>query len=226
VRHPSDSAWSTIVGVVADVRDDGSAAPPPEILWVPVLHAPVYAGAHPGYLAFALRSDLPAGTLVTEVRRIVGRLDPRMPIGSVRTMEDIVRAKTARTRFTMSLLALAGAAAAFLGAVGIYGILSYTVGQRRREIGVRIALGARADDVARMVLREGTTTTAAGLAAGLVAAALLTRFLEASLYGVGPTDPLTFAATAAGLFGVALLACALPARRAARVQPVEALAGR
>jgi predicted permease len=224
IRHPSDTAWSTVVGVVADVRDDGSAAPPPEILWVPVLDAPAYAGLHPGYLAFALRSARPTSALLAEVRRIVGRLDPRMPIGSVRTMEDIVRAKAAGTRFTMSLLALAGAAAAFLGAVGIYGILSYTVGRRRREIGVRIALGARAGDVSRMILREGTTTAAAGLAVGLVAASLLTRFLEASLHGVSPTDPVTFAGTAAGLFGVALVACALPARRAARVQPVEALA--
>lgn len=224
VRHPSDTAWSTVVGVVADIRDDGSAAPPPQILWVPVLDAPAYAGLHPGYLAFALRSTLPTSTLFPEVRRIVEGLDPRLPIGRIRPMDDIVRAKTARMRFTMSLLALAGAAAAFLGAVGIYGILSYTVGQRRREIGVRIALGARAGDVSRMVLREGTTTAAAGLAAGLVTTTLLTRFLEASLYGVSPTDPVTFAGATAGLFGVALVACALPARRAARVQPVEALA--
>jgi predicted permease len=224
VRHPNAEAWSTIVGVVADVRDDGSAAPPPEILWVPVLDELSYVGAYPGHLAFAVRSGLPPGILVREVRRIVGRLDSRMPIAGVRTMEDIVQAKAARTTFTTSLLLLAGAAAAFLGTVGIYGILSYAVGLRRREIGVRIALGARAGDVAGMVVRDGTATAGAGLAAGLVAAALLTRFMEESLYGVSPTDPLTFAGTAAGLLGVAMVASALPARRAARVDPVEALA--
>jgi ABC-type antimicrobial peptide transport system permease subunit len=147
-----------------------------------------------------------------------------MPIGSVRTMEEIVAAKSARFTFTMVLILGAGIAATFLGTIGLYGILSYMVGQRRREIGVRVALGAEPGDVVRLVLREGVALTVIGIGAGMATAALLTRFLEALLYEVSPTDPATFALTAAAVLVVALIACTVPARRAARVQPVEAVA--
>jgi ABC-type antimicrobial peptide transport system permease subunit len=147
-----------------------------------------------------------------------------MPIGSVRTMEEIVAAKSARLTFTMVLILGAGIAATFLGTIGLYGILSYTVGQRRREIGVRVALGAEPGDVVRLVLREGVALTVIGIGAGVAMAALLTQFLEVLLYEVSPTDPATFALTAAALLLLALIACTVPARRAARVQPVEALA--
>jgi predicted permease len=224
VRHPDDPGWNTVLGVVADVREDGNDEPAPEVVYVPLLDARTFPGVGPGYLAFALRTGVPPTSLVAAVRRIVRTLDSRMPIGSVRTMEEIVAAKSARLAFTMVLILGAGIAATFLGTIGLYGILSYTVGQRRREIGVRVALGAEPGDVVRLVLREGVALTVIGIGAGVVTAALLTRFLEALLYEVSPTDPATFALTAAGLLLVALVACTLPARRAAGVQPVEALA--
>jgi predicted permease len=224
VRHPDDAGWNTVLGVVADVREDGNDEPAPEIVYVPLLDATTFPGVGPGYLAFALRTGVPATSLVPAVRRIVGTLDARMPIGSVRTMEEIVSAKSARLTFTMVLILGAGIAATFLGTIGLYGILSYTVGQRRREIGVRVALGAEPGDVVRLVLREGVALTVIGIGAGVAMAALLTQFLEVLLYEVSPTDPATFALTAAALLLVAVMACTVPARRAARVQPVEALA--
>jgi len=210
-RSGDDQRWSTVIGVVADVHEDGVAEPPPEVLYVPVLDAAVDDGFSPGYLTFALRTAVPPTSLVPAVRSVVTGLDPKMPIAHVRTMEDIVAADTAATTFTMLLLLVAAASALFLAAIGIYGVLSYAVGQRRREIGLRVALGARSDDVVRLVAGEAVALTATGLLGGTVAAALLTRFLRTLLFGVSPTDPVTFAATIALLAGVA-------------VQPGQALA--
>ncbi|MFP3941637.1 MAG: FtsX-like permease family protein [Thermoanaerobaculia bacterium] len=129
----------------------------------------------------------------------------------------------ARTSFTLIMLAIAAATALLLGGVGIYGVISYAVAQRRREIGVRMALGARRADVRRLVLRHGLVVGGAGVAVGLVAAVALTRFMEAVLYGVRPLDPVTFALAGAGAAALALAASWLPARQAARVDPVESL---
>jgi ABC-type antimicrobial peptide transport system permease subunit len=129
----------------------------------------------------------------------------------------------ARTSFTLVMLAIAAAVALLLGAVGLYGVISYIVSQRTREFGVRLALGARAGDVGTMVVREAAILVGMGLTIGLVAAAALTRLMSALLYGVAPFDPLTFAAVAATLAAVAFIAAWLPARRAARVDPIEAL---
>ena len=129
----------------------------------------------------------------------------------------------ARTSFTMLLLVIAAAVALLLGAVGIYGVISYVVGQRKREIGVRMALGAQRRDISRMVLREGLAVTLTGVAIGLACALAVTRLMLALLYGVSPTDPATFAAVPLLLAAVALLASWMPARRAAAVEPLEAI---
>jgi predicted permease len=223
-RPAGQEQWSTIIGVVANVHDAGIAEEPPEIVYLPILDAPIEPDYTAGFLAFAVRSALPAASLVPDIRAIVRELDPSLPIASVRTMESIVAAASARTRFITLLLLVAAVSALFLGVIGIYGVLSYAVALRRREIGLRIALGARTDDVVRMVIRDGVRMTALGLLCGAAAAAVLVRSLRGLLFGVGPNDPATFISMAVLLLIIALIACALPARRAARVDPVEVLA--
>jgi predicted permease len=223
-RSTEEERWNTIVGVVADVKHDGLAEPAPGMVYLPILDTTAEPGNSPGFLTFALRMNGPTLALVPAIRRIVQELDPALPIANVRSMQDIVDAATARTTFTTLLLGVATVAALFLGVIGIYGVLSYAVGLRRREMGLRMALGARAQEVVRLVLRDGLRLTVLGLLLGTIAAASLTRIMHGMLYGVSPTDPATFASTATVLFTVALFACVLPALRAARVQPVEALA--
>jgi ABC-type antimicrobial peptide transport system permease subunit len=138
-------------------------------------------------------------------------------------MEDIARTSMARASFAMVMLALAAGVALFLGAVGLYGVISYVVAERTREIGVRMAFGAESGTISRMVLRQGFVLAATGIGVGAVAAFGLTRLLRSLLHGVSPLDPLTFGAVALVLLGVALFASWLPARRAARVDPTVAL---
>ncbi|MFW6079787.1 MAG: FtsX-like permease family protein, partial [Gemmatimonadota bacterium] len=168
-------------------------------------------------------ADIPPTSLVPSVRRIVRELRPDLPLVAVRTMDRVVADSMTRTSFTMALLLVAAASALLLGGVGLYGVVSYTVGRRTREIGLRVALGARTADVRRMVVREGAAVAAIGLALGAPAALLLSRLLDSLLFEVSPTDPFTLVLTAALLFGVALLASDLPARCAARLDPVTAL---
>jgi ABC-type antimicrobial peptide transport system permease subunit len=161
--------------------------------------------------------------LVAPVREVVRALDPNLALAQVRPLSEVVERSMARTSFTMLLLVLAGAIALLLGSVGIYAVITYVVSQRTREIGVRMALGARRADISRMVLREGLGVTLLGIAIGLAGALALTRLMVALLYGVSPTDLTTFAAVPVMLAAVALLASWLPARRAAAVEPLEAI---
>ncbi len=139
------------------------------------------------------------------------------------TAADVLKEDTARSAFTMLLLGIAAVVALILGTVGIYGVISYVVSQRTREIGVRMALGAREQDVSLMVIKQGASMALVGVAVGLAGAFGLTRLMGSLLFGVAPTDPITFGGVAVLLMVVALAACFFPARRAARVQPVEAL---
>ena len=150
-------------------------------------------------------------------------MNAQLPIARVRTAADVVKEDTARSAFTMLLLGIAAVVALILGTVGIYGVISYVVSQRTREIGVRMALGAREHDVSLMVIKQGATMALVGVAVGLAGAFGLTRLMASLLYGVAPTDPVTFGSVALLLMVVAVAACFFPARRAARVQPVEAL---
>lgn len=145
------------------------------------------------------------------------------PLASVRTMQEVYDKSVARTSFTLVMLGIAGAMALALGIIGIYGVMSYTVSQRRREIGVRLALGAQGGDVVQMVLRQGTKLVLLGVAIGIGAAFGLTRLMANLLFGVTAHDPLTFIAVAALLMLIALLACYIPARRAMLVDPIVAL---
>jgi predicted permease len=220
--------WREIVGVVEDVRASGPAEPAPAIVYWPALMEDFYRGM-PYFIAravaYVVRSPL-AGTdaLQRQIEQTIWSINPSLPIANVQTMQDFYDRSLARTSFTLVMLAIAGGIALALGVVGLYGVLSYTIAQRRREIAIRLALGARQRDVRRRFVREGVTLAAIGVVIGLGAAAGATRLMTALLYAVDPLDPVTYLAVALLLTAVAALASYLPARRASSVDPAEALA--
>jgi len=214
--------WYTIVGVVGDVRDESLERPPSEAVYYP-LQKRGDGGSVPESFYLLVRSAAEPRALATPVRDAIWSLDPNLPLAEVRTMEEVVDRSMVQTTFTMLLLVIAAAVALLLGTVGIYGVVSYVVSQRTREIGVRMALGADRRDVSRLILRQGFVLAAAGIGLGLILAYLVTRLLEALLFEVSPTDPPIFASVPAFLAAIALLACWVPARRAASVQPLEAI---
>jgi ABC-type antimicrobial peptide transport system permease subunit len=160
---------------------------------------------------------------LTEVRQAVWSVNPNLPVAAVHTVDYFYRRSMARTSFTLVMLGVAGAMALLLGVVGIYGVIAYSVSQRRREIGIRMALGAQQPTLTGMFVRHGLFLTGIGVACGLVVAFLLMRLMSSLLFNVNPTDPFTYAAVSAGLVATAFLASYLPSRRAATVDPVEAL---
>jgi putative ABC transport system permease protein len=150
-------------------------------------------------------------------------VDPDVPVAAIRTMEEVVAVATARTRFTMTLLLVAACVALVLASVGLYGVISHVVSLRTREIGIRMALGADPEHIHRMVLGQGLVMAVAGVGLGLVGSILSGRVVASQLYGVTPTDPLTYAAVSVALVGLAMFASYLPARRAATMRPLDAL---
>ncbi len=218
-QHPdSTSVWRTIVGVVGDERQSSVALGSRiEII------APYYQAQNTNRISLLARSTGNPAALVPAIRRAVSAMDPELPLLEVRTMDEVHSASLARQRFMMTLLLLFAAIALVLAVVGVYGVVAQTERQRTREIGIRIALGARAPEVVRLVLRRGAVLILAGLAVGLIAALLVTRAMRSLLYGVAPTDLPTFAAVTLVLAAAGLLATWIPARRAARVDPVRAL---
>ena len=223
-----DEAWNVIVGVVGSVRDEGLESEPVEAIYYPLMtpadpREEDREAWSPGSLSLAVRSGVAPGAIAAGVRRAIWTLDPNLPVANVRTMDGVVADARARTAFTMLLLSIAAAVALVLGGVGLYGVIAYAVSRRTQEIGVRMALGAGRGEVSRMVLRQGLVLAAAGIVLGLGGAAAATHLLRASLFEVSPTDPVTFAAVPLVLLAIALLATYLPARRAAAVEPLEAL---
>jgi len=175
-------------------------------------------------LAYLVRTPRAGSeSLLKEIREAVWSVNPNLPLASVRTLESIYERSMARTSFTVVMLGLAGGMALLLGVVGIYGVISYTVSQRTREIGIRMALGARREELTRMFVRHGVVLATIGAAFGLVAALGLSRVMRSLLFGVGASDPLTFALVALVLVAAAGAASYLPARRAAAVDPALAL---
>jgi predicted permease len=209
----------TIVGVVDDVKLISLDAENAQQVYVPVGQF-----GYPG-LAFLVRvpSGEPSAALPL-IRKTVREVDPSATINEVRTMEDVISESLARQRFQMTLIGTFAVLALVLATVGLYGVLALIVGQRRREIGVRLALGASPRAVVRMLLGEGARVAAVGVAIGLAGAFALTRVLQSLLYGVSSTDPAVFAAAAVFVAAVALAATWVPARRASRVDPRTALA--
>lgn len=216
----STAAWLTVTGVVGDMRQAGlNAAPLPE-LYTPVTQAHV-PWARPRFIFIRAAGD--PMSLVAAVKSQIWAADKDQAICAVSTMEEIVADSLAARRFNLWLLGAFAALALVLASIGIYGVISYAVSQRRREIGLRMALGAGNRDILRLIVGHGLVLTLSGVATGLAASAVLTRLLSALLFDVSPTDPPTFAAVALLLTGVAVLACYLPARRATKVDPMVAL---
>ncbi|HEV2856531.1 MAG TPA: ABC transporter permease [Thermoanaerobaculia bacterium] len=222
--------WYTIVGVVGSVRDDGLDEKPHESIYFPVLRQrsnDEENGSDPEWVprsfCLVVKGRVDPASLTARVRQAVWSIDPNLPLAQVHPLQEVVSLSMARTSFTMLLLVIAAAVALLLGTVGIYGVISYVVTQRTREIGVRMALGAARRDISRMVLREGAVITLVGIGIGLAGALALTRLMLALLYDVSPTDPATFAAVPVLLAAVALFASWMPARRAAAVEPLEAI---
>jgi predicted permease len=207
----------TIVGVAGDIKSDGfEAASVPHIYVALGQFAPVNA-------VVFLRSKGDAEHLGEMVRREVESVDPNVPVHSISSMDQIIARSVANRRFALELLGVFAAVALLLAAVGIYGVMSYSFSQRAHEIGIRLALGAQRMDILQMAVGEGMQLVSVGLGIGLIGATVLTRFVRSMLFGVTPSDPITFGATAATLAAVALLACYVPARRATRVNPLIAL---
>ena len=228
--RPDPPEWKEIIGIVADVRDDGMAQPPPALVYWPQVTLAFWEGMAPDQVqtwqgsGIAIRSGrLGTPGFIEEVERAVWDVNPNLPLLRVRPLNEIMANSMARTSFTMILLGIAGGVALILGLVGVYGVISYAVSQRSRELGMRMALGAQTGQVLGMVVRQGMVLAGTGIVLGLGLAFGVTRLMSAVLFGVNPADPLTFGTVAVGLFLVALLGSYLPARRAAQVDPLEAL---
>ena len=231
VRMAPIGAWYTVIGVADDVRGTALEQPPDEIIYLPVVVAlrPTADVAKPltlwspRYVAFVARSSRDPSRIVARVEGAVRALDPTVPTFGTRLMADVVAGATARTTLTLLLLGIASVVALALGSVGIYGVVSYVVSLRAREIAVRLALGARPTDVRRMISLQASVLIALGIGIGLAAAAAMTRVLAALLFGVDPIDPLTMAGAAVLLALVAAAATWLPAHRASGLDPAQAL---
>jgi len=212
-----DQVFGEIVGIVADIKD--------QTLDANVLPTVFYAHPHLTYgsMTLVVRATGDPAALAKAVTGVVRSLDPNQPVADIRAMEEVLSETVSRQRFNMLLLMVFAGVAVALAAVGVYGVMAYSVAERRHEIGVRMAVGARQGDVLRLVLGQGLLLALAGAALGLAGAAALTRLMASLLFEVKPTDPLAFAAATLVLAAVALLACYLPARRASRVDPLTAL---
>jgi predicted permease len=215
----------TIVGVVEDVKHYSLKEVPAPEMYVPYAQNEIKTWPSMRTLQAAVRADVSSEALLDGVRRALKSVDADLPVARASTLMRLVDDATAPARFSVLLLAAFGGLAFVLATVGMYGVVSYSVVQRSREIGVRMALGARRGQVFAMVVGQGSRLAAAGIVLGVLAALATTRLLGGLLYGVAPTDPLTFAAVAALLMAVAILACVIPARRATRVDPLIALRG-
>jgi predicted permease len=210
--------WSTIVGIVGDVHGFGLDKPVRAEMYFPYAQM-----RRAGGLAIVLRTDGDPAAMANAARVALAEHDPGQPIFDVRPMSELVASSLAQRRFALMLMLVFAAVALLLAAVGIYGVMSYTVAQRTQEIGIRIALGASPSSVLAMVVKDGMLLVAAGLIVGLAGALALTHLVSSMLYGVSATDAPTFAAIAAVLAGTALVATIIPARRATRVDPMLAL---
>jgi putative ABC transport system permease protein len=220
----SSPSLKEVVGVVSDTRAMGLSEDPTPEFYLPLAQAPKAAWHWMDRtMTVAIRTQADAHTAATLLRRSVAAVDPTLAVFNIGTMDDRITASLSQSRFSTMLLATFGAIALLLAAIGVYGIISYGVTQRTQEIGIRMALGAEANHVLGMIVRHGAALAAVGLGVGLAASLALTRLLSTLLFHVSPTDPPTFATGAIVLSGVALLAAVLPARRAARVDPLVAL---
>lgn len=210
--------WYTIVGVVEDIKERGL-----DLEMKPGVYVSTNQVQHPDSYQLVVRTAGNPKQLASAVREAIWRVDRELPLDQIRTMDEMIDLEVADRKQQMTLIGSFAGLALLLASIGIYGVLSYTVTQQTREIGVRMALGASAGSVVRTVVRHGMGLTLAGLAIGAVAALGLTRLIKALLFGVTAADPVTYGMVGVVLLAVAFFACFLPARRAARVDPLVAL---
>jgi putative ABC transport system permease protein len=226
VRENPKAKWREVIGVVGNERDNGLNEKAPTIAYWPMIIKDFWVDAInvQRNQAFAIRSSRAgSAAFLKEVRQAVWSVNASLPIAEVRTVKEIYERSMARTSFTLVMLAIAAGMALLLGVVGIYGVISYSVSQRTREIGIRMALGAQQQAVRRMFVGQGLALTAIGLACGLGAALGLTRLMTSLLFEVSPLDPITYGAVSAVLVTAAVLASYVPAHRATTIEPVDAL---
>lgn len=216
-RRESTSTWLTVVGIVGNIKTEGIDQPDQPHLYLPNFQNPGYA------MAVFVRTNGNPAALTNSLRQQVQAVDPNLPLFGERTMDDLVAASLARRRFAMQVVGLFGLLGLFLATIGIYGVMAYSVTQRTREIGIRLALGASTRSILSWLLKQGMRLTLIGAAVGLAGAFALTRLLRGLLFGIAPTDVVTYVALTMLLTGVALLACYIPARRATKVDPLVAL---
>jgi hypothetical protein len=227
IREGTAGPWREVIGVAGDVYDDGANQPPAFIVYWPARVQFASMGV-PGYVprsvAVAIRSDR-TGTerFLKQIQEAVWSVNSTLPIAQVQVLSDVYEQSMQQTSFTLVMLAIAGAVALTLGIIGIYGVLSYAVSRRGREIGIRLALGARRSAVERMFVKRGLVLASVGVGIGLVAATGVTRLLSSLLFGIGPLDPITYAAVPLVLLISAAAASYLPVRRAVRVDPAITL---
>jgi len=213
----AESPWITVVGITANARTESLAEPS-----VPQIYLDAYqTGAK--RLAILLRGHLNTVATAEQVREQVQSVDPTLPVSGAQMLSETLSASLSERRFSMEMVALFALTALLLAGLGIYGVISYVVGERTHEIGIRIALGAERSNILRMILRQGLGLAIAGVAVGLIGAEIVSHLMAGLLYGVRPADPLTFAGVSVALIGVAVLACYIPARRAIRIDPMVAL---
>ncbi len=227
-KETGSQPWYEVVGVVQDVRENGvDQISPATVYWPTLMNEPFNTTKKLGVwrtVYFAIRTSR-AGTqtFINEMQQAVWSVNSNLPVADISTMQDIYSESMARTSFTLVMLAIAGTMALALGILGIYGVISYAVSQRTREIGIRMALGAKKSELSWMFVRSALVLTGIGTAVGLSAAAALMRLMRTLLFGISPLDPITFAAVPVVLVAAAALASYLPARRTAAINPVEAL---
>jgi predicted permease len=224
VRAGPNAEWKQVIGVIADLRDDGIDRPATAIVYWPLLVKLGRSDTANRSVAYVIRTSR-AGSraLNQEIRRAVSAVNANLPLADVKTLQSVYDQSLARTSFTLMLLTIAGIMAFILGVVGIYGTISYSVAQRTREVGIRLALGSPPRDITAMFVQQGLVEAGTGLVCGLAAAFALTRLMQSVLFGVSPADPATYLTASTALVAAAALASYLPAHRATRINPVEAL---
>jgi predicted permease len=226
IRVSAQDDWREIVGVVGDVYDDGVNQKPSTAVYWPLI-MDRFEGDSTSVrrdVAFVIRgSRTGSESFMKDVREAVWSVNPNLPLANVHTLDYFYKRSMSRTSFTLVMLGVAGSMALLLGIVGIYGVTAYSVSQRTREIGIRMALGAQHQTLTGMFVRHGLLLTGIGVAAGLAVAIVVMRLMSSLLFKVSPADPVTYAAVCIGLIATTTLASYLPSRRAATVDPVEAL---
>jgi predicted permease len=226
IRVSTKDDWREIIGVVGDVYDDGVSQPATTAVYWPLMMDRFESDDSFVFrdVVFAIRSSRAGSqSFLSDVRQAVWSVDPNLPLSDVHTLDFFYKRSMARTSFTLIMLGVAGSMALLLGVVGIYGVIAYSISQRTREIGIRMALGAQQQTLTGMFVRHGLSLTAIGVAFGLAAAIVAMRLMSSLLFKVSPVDPVAYGAASLGLVATAFLASYLPSRRAANVDPVEAL---